>query len=42
MVGTYQYSGESAESCCWGLRKLFNEAIEVLLLGFREKINRDY
>ncbi|MEC0243715.1 TetR/AcrR family transcriptional regulator [Paenibacillus dokdonensis] len=37
IVGTYQYSEETAEELLQRLADTFDEAFEVLLLGFREK-----
>lgn len=41
MVGTYQLSEESAEELMRRLTATFDEAFEVLLLGFREKNQSD-
>ncbi|MDR0270779.1 TetR/AcrR family transcriptional regulator [Paenibacillus sp.] len=42
MVGTYQYSEETAEELMQRLADTFDEGFEVLLLGFREKTKSDH
>ncbi|MCJ8014526.1 TetR/AcrR family transcriptional regulator [Paenibacillus sp. KQZ6P-2] len=41
IVGTYQYSAETADELMQRLSDTFNESFDVLLLGFREKNQSD-